>query len=234
MDKQNETTKKDSTECSQDTLRSFARILTQGRGKKKIKLQKLISEKGNIKVPSTTAIFNMSSATDCPSRKLGLCKAAKKGVKCYALKAEASFHPDVLPYRRRQEAYWKSITANDFVTQFLLINALKGKPFNSVRFNEAGDFHSQECLDKAEAIANMLSRFGITCYCYTSRSDLSFKKVKHLIVSGSGFSKKGITNNFWIIKDVEERPKGFGTCPMNCRTCNRCLIRGRNTVVMAH
>ena len=61
---------------------------------------------GNKKLPTTTAIFNMGSATDCPSLKKGLCTAVtEKKVTCYALRPE-NFRPLVLPYRRRQEKYW--------------------------------------------------------------------------------------------------------------------------------
>lgn len=216
------------------SLRAYAKILTAGYGKRNCPLNSLISHEGNLKIPPTTAIFNMSSATDCPSKQKGLCKAAKAGVKCYARKAEYDYRPWVLPYRRRQEAYWKQVTAERFASEFLLLNALKDNPFNKIRFNESGNFHTQQCVDKAEQIAKILSRFGIRVYCYTSRSDLSFISVKHLIISGSGFQKKGITNQFIIVKDLKDRPKGFGVCPMNCKTCSRCSTRGFRTVVKAH
>lgn len=215
-------------------LRAFARIFSSGKGKKELPLNALIQHKGNIKIPSSTAIFNMSSATDCPSKKLGLCKACEQGVKCYAEKSEYSYRPDVLPYRRKQEIFWKGITSHEFVYQFLLINALKENPFDKIRFNESGDFHTQTCVDKLEAIATMLKRFGIVCYCYTSRSDLDFSKVRNLVVSGSGFTKEGITNQFKIVKDLKDRPKGFGICAMDCHKCSRCTVKNRNTVVKAH
>ena len=110
------------------SLRSFAKILTYGKGKSFCELNQLLSD-GNIKVSNTTAIFNMSSATDCPSLKLGLCKAIFNGKHvCYAKKAEREFRPEVLPYRRRQEEFWQKVTAEEFVAQFLLINALKVNP----------------------------------------------------------------------------------------------------------
>ena len=215
-------------------LSSFAKIFTFGQGKKFCSLNSLIGQDGNKKVPVTTCIFNLCAAHDCPSRKLGLCAAAKAGVKCYAVKAEYKYHPLVLPYRRRQEAYWKKTTAEQFASQFLLINSLKKHPFTALRISEAGDFHSQEDVDKAEKIAMLLNRYGIKTYCYTSRSDLDFSKIRHLIVSGSGFRKPGITNEFKIVFHKKERPRGYGICPMNCRGCTRCMVRGKKTVVMAH
>jgi len=216
------------------SLTSYAKILTVGKGKSFCELNGLLSE-GNIKLPTSTAIFNMSPARQCPSLKLGLCKAYVNGKHvCYAKRSEVGSRPTVLPYRKRQQKYWLKITADEFIAQFLLINALKVKPFKALRFNEAGDFHSQECVDKAERIATVLKRYGIVCYGYTSRSDLNFSNTKNLVISGSGFMKKGITNEFRIIKDKSEKPKGYGVCPMNCKICNRCQVRGRKTVVKLH
>lgn len=218
------------------TLKSFAKLMTAGQGKYFCKLSKLVST-GNTKLPKTTAIFNMASAHECPSHRLGLCRAYnKKGNHiCYALKAETAMRPEVQPYRDRQMRFWLSCTAEEFAYQFLLINALKELPWDSLRFNESGDFHMQACVDKAERIATILKRCGIKTYCYTSRSDLDFSKVRNLIISGSGFEKEGITNVFKIVEDVKkDRPKGYGVCAMDCSKCNRCQIRGMKTVVPEH
>jgi hypothetical protein len=216
--------------------------------KQLVKLQKLVADtsdnhvelkglisSGNIKIPTSTAIFNMSSATDCMSMKLGLCAAAKAGVKCYARKSEVPSRPSVLPYRRRQEKYWLGITARKFALNFLAINAVKARqPFTALRLNEAGDFHSQECVGKANNIARILSDFGIATYCYTSRSDLDYSEIKSLTVMGSGFRKEGITSEFRIIPKGEDKPKGYGLCVGNCKICNRCQKRGMLTAVPAH
>jgi len=212
------------------------------------KLQKLVAEtsdshfqlksllsSGNIKIPTSTAIFNMSSATDCPSKRLGLCAAEKAGVKCYARKSECAARPGVLPYRRRQEKYWKTVSASNFALDFLAIQATKCRqPYTALRFNEAGDFHGQECVEKADNIARILSDFGIVVYCYTSRSDLDYSNVKSLVVMGSGFRKDGISSEFRIIAKDEEKPKGYGLCPMDCKKCTRCHKRGMLTAVRAH
>jgi hypothetical protein len=222
------------TATKEVSLASYAKILTAGKGKSFCKLNGLLAE-GNIKIPTTTAIFNMSSARECPSLKLGLCKAYVDGKHvCYAKKSEVASRPTVLPYRRRQEKYWLSVTADEFIAEFLLINALKVQPFTALRFNEAGDFHSQACVDKAERIATVLKRYGIVCYGYTSRSDLDYSKVKNMVISGSGFMKEGITNEFRIIKSKDEKPKGYGVCPMSCKKCKKCQKRGSKTVVKLH
>lgn len=221
-------------QCKDVPLRSWAKMFTTGVGRSKMPLAKLLSE-GNIKIPPETAIFNMTSAKNCPSLKLGLCQAFCDGKHiCYAKKAEYSCYPNVLPYRMMQEEYWKNITANEFVVDFVLVNSLKAKPFTSLRFNESGDFTDQRCVDKAEKIASMLHRFGIRCYNYTSRKDLDFSRCRYLVVSGSNFTKKGISNIFKIIKNKKELPKGFGLCKGNCRVCKRCLMRNMKTCVIKH
>ncbi|HUT86187.1 MAG TPA: hypothetical protein VMW66_05065, partial [Elusimicrobiales bacterium] len=213
---------------------TYAKIVSCGKGKRISPLNDLICHEGNIKVPSTTAIFNFCAATDCPSRKLGLCAASKANVKCYALKSERGYRPYALPYRRRQELYWKSVSAEQFASEFLFINSLKKKPFLALRFGESGDFHTQICVDKAEEIARLLRLHGIITYCYTSRKDLSYKSIKNLIIYGSDFSKKGISGIFKIIKNKKDKPSGYGMCKANCRECNRCMTRGKLTCVMSH
>jgi hypothetical protein len=216
------------------SLASYAKILTAGKGKSFCELNGLLAE-GNTKIPTTTAIFNMGSAKECPSLKLGLCAAYVNGKHvCYAKKSECEYRPTVLPYRQKQAKFWKSVTADEFIAQFLLINALKVKPFTALRFNEAGDFYGQACVDKAEKIATVLKRYGVTCYCYTSRSDLDFSKAKNLVVSGSGFMKDGIKNEFKIVKVKADKPKGYGVCIGDCRKCKRCQVRGLKTVVILH
>jgi hypothetical protein len=215
-------------------LRSWALMFMLGAGKGKVRLGSLISE-GNIKVPSTTAIFNMTSAKDCPSLKLGLCKAYFSGKHiCYAKKAENEMRKNVLPYRRRQEAYWREVSANEFVSEFILINSMKRNPFKYIRFNESGDFISQDCVDKAEKIAKMLHRFGIKCYCYTSRSDLNFSKCRYLVVSGSNFKRAGISNIFKIIGKESELKKGYKLCVGDCKVCNRCTFKNMKTCIVKH
>jgi hypothetical protein len=203
------------------------------RANNEMPLEKLLGG-GNMKLPNTTAIFNMETATSCSSKKLGICKASIQGANCYALKAE-KLYINVLPFRMRQAKLWKSITAEDFAFQFLMSNATKAKPFKMLRFNESGDFTNQASVDKAEKIARILKRSGIKTYCYTSRSDLSFKNVRDLIITGSNFKKDGIKNIFKIVKDVKkDRPSGYGVCPMNCRICSRCSNSNTKTVVKSH
>lgn len=210
------------------------------------RLKKLISY-GNHKLPKTTAIFNLTSATDCPSDKLGLCQAYKAGkCICYALKAEKQY-PACLPYRRRQARYWRTAKMSDIVADFF--DALYSKRFyvqagvteivTMLRINESGDFRNQSDVDRLDFLASHLKTKrgkktpGILTYCYTARKDLDFSKLKALIVLGSGFSKKGIKGQFKMISKTDKIPAGYKECPGNCRICNRCP-RGLNSVVREH
>jgi hypothetical protein len=205
---------------------------------------------GNLKIPKTTAIFNMSSAKDCVSLAKGQCKACivselKELINvCYARKAEIQY-PNVLPYRERQEKFWLSISAEEFALHFLRINAGKREKFDKIRFNEAGDFHDQEGLDKAEKVAKLLSKYGVKAYCYTSRDDLDFSKVKHLVVNQSLNGLKdhkqieGLTNAFLMITKEEGAdhklwPKGYAKCPADCRLCDRCSVKGKKSFIIQH
>jgi len=216
-------------------LKPFMRLLVYGKWKNDIPLFSVLGDSGNLKIPSSIAIFNMSSAHDCPSFRLGLCTAYADGKHiCYAIRSETAARPNVLPYRRKQEKFWLDTSSEDFCVQFISRSILKPKPFTALRFNEAGDFHSQSCVDKAEKIARILKRYGVISYCYTCRSDLDFSRVEALRISGSGFKKPGIVNIFRIIPNRESKPRGYGLCPMSCYNCTRCLKAGMKTAVVRH
>jgi len=199
-----------------------------------MELKKLITC-GNLKLPKTTAIFNMGPAHGCPALKKGLCQAfVGRKLVCYARKAENDMRKFVLPFRKRQEAYWKGVTAEQFVLAFLTYNAIRVKPFDAIRLNESGDFWGQECVDKAEQIARYLREYGIRVYCYTARSDLDFSKVRVLKVMGSGWHNEHVRGEFKMIKKLEDKPKGYSICPMDCRICDKCMKGGMKIAVVKH
>ena len=189
---------------------------------------------GNSKLPASTAIFNMTSATDCPSKIIGLCKVADI---CYAIIPEKMYPKTCKPYRDRQAKYWSDNTASDFVLDFMSAVNRK-RPINrpdTLRFSEAGDFRTQADVDKMELIATLLSGEGIACYTYTARSDLDYSKVRYLVINFSGFSAKtaGRYGTYAAVEDVDDRSDNFGVCPCDCTKCRRCVI-GLNSVVPMH
>jgi hypothetical protein len=181
-------------------------------------------KRGNLKIGKDTIIFNMGSATECPSKKKGKCKL---GNKCYALKDEMSY-PDCKPYRDRQKSYWLNSGIGQIITDFhYRISRMRIKP-KYFRFNEAGDFWSQDCVDKLNKISSfLLSVFGIKTYGFSVRDDLDFSKVS-FSVKGSGHDKgnngKTIVKDKRQIKDNQyvQNNEVFELCPMDCRTCSMC------------
>ncbi len=180
---------------------------------------------GNRKIGEDTLILNMCSSTDCPSRELGLCPL-KDPNRCYALKAER-LYPNTLPFRRRQEQYWKETKAEDVVLDLMARIRLTMAPVKYIRFSEAGDFRSQEDVDKMVDIATMLvDNTDAILYGYTARKDLDFsKRPENMIIEGSGFM---LDNMFMTVDSYSEDVKF--TCPGNCRICNLCKERKKRTI----
>lgn len=187
---------------------------------------------GNKKLPKTTAIFNMCSGTDCPSKKLGMCPIINQGKRCYAIKAE-QVYPQALPYRRRQERFWDSVTAEQFAAQFLANVSRKKIKIKQLRVSEAGDFRSQADVTKMDKVAGILKGAGIRTYVYSARRDLDFSKVKHMTVNGSGFLA---TNEFRAVAEIPEKlQEGQRLCAGDCRICNLCsMARGKTMLVKYH
>lgn len=183
---------------------------------------------GNRKLGKQTIIFNLSSATNCPSRKRGMCEYADI---CYAKKAERTW-PRVLPFRERQHAWWRETDWKE-IYEFMkpLIKMYGIKYF---RFNEAGDFEDKEDIAKLNRIAIALqTALGTITYGYTRRYDLNFSGVK-FIVRGSNW--KGPNGMTTIIKSDEPIPEGYQLCPGDkCGVaCTECMIPNSNVAFHQH
>lgn len=172
---------------------------------------------GNSRIGDDTLILNMGSATDCPAKKLGYCKL---GSKCYALKSERMY-PVVLDYRTRQGEYWLGNSAIDIAFDLSLSIDKRRKTTKWFRFNESGDFYSQECIDKLNIIAEILrGEFNIVTFGYTARKDLDFSSTE-FVVRGSGFLLP-MGKTFIVPKDT---PIGWNeelnatVCSGDCKTC---------------
>lgn len=171
---------------------------------------------GNLKLPKTTAIFNMTPANFCPSDELGLCQLKNSG-HCYAKKAERMY-PNVLPYRIRQATFWDRCKPTEFV------NLLMGEKITHLRFNESGDFRFQKDIKKAVIISDMLFKNNIVVHCYTARHDLNFQHRNNLIVNGAGFM---IDNNFVVVESVDHK---LPACCGDCRKCSLCMKSNHLTI----
>ena len=171
---------------------------------------------GNLKQESTTAIFNITPALDCPSDKLGLCRIPRK---CYAKYPERAF-PAVRGHRRHQSKFW------DLCSPELFVYELTKFEFEKLRFSESGDFRHQDDVMKVKAIARLIDR---PVWTYTARRDLDFSDLPgNLIISGSGFM---LDNQFNAVINPDDY-NGV-VCPRNCRFCNYCIEKAGRQIYCA-
>ena len=171
---------------------------------------------GNIKIWIDTLIMNMTSATDCPSAKLGLCNVVASGNmwKCYAYRPE-QFRPDCLPFRRRQAEQWDTESIGSIADQLnRAINSTRRKEaIKWVRFSEAGDFRNQADVNKMSRLASLLD---VPLYGYTARQDLNYdSRSPNMTLNGSGFM---IDNEFQAVTEITSKI----VCQGNCRYCHMC------------
>jgi hypothetical protein len=183
----------------------------------------LISQ-GNHKLGKDTLILNMTSATDCPSRALGLCSLPSK---CYAMKAERMYKA-VLPYRRRQAEYWDKHgpikIASDLREE---LGRHTKSPIKFIRISEAGDFRAQADVTKLYIIADLLADTGVIIYGYTARKDLQFPfGPSNLVLNGSGF----MLDNMFTATDPKLLKNYQVVCAGNCRICSLCKAAGKQDI----
>ncbi|MCP3683071.1 MAG: hypothetical protein GY861_10305 [bacterium] len=176
---------------------------------------------GNHKLGDDTAVINMGSAKDCPSKKLGLCSVDNDGIRCYARKAEETY-PGVEPYRKEQEDYWKKYSAYKIGKDILTKISKRRKSTKYLRYNESGDFHTQADIDKLSAVAKSLKPLGIVTYGYTARSDLNFSNASFLVKGSGASNDSGNNGRTIVISKKETVPDNFIECPGSCKKCNIC------------
>ncbi len=177
---------------------------------------------GNHKLGDDTAIINMGPANTCPSKQLGLCEVINKGIRCYAEKAEIQYPNTVPAYRNAQETYWRNQRAETILQEIAERIQSRRKTTRYLRYNESGDFHDQQDIDKLSFVAEGLATIGVTTYGYSARSDLDFSNSRFLI-KGSG-STKGNNGNCTVIERDAPVPDGYLICPGSCKRCNLCKI----------
>lgn len=174
---------------------------------------------GNTKLPKETLIVNITSAKNCPSDKLGLCRCSNI---CYAKKCELLYKA-YLNKNLLIESYmylWDEKDIKELLLYYIIFAPVKIK---YVRLNEAGDFPNQEAIEKWSKIGRWLYKvFGIKTYCYTCREDLNFKGVNFIVNSSSS----NIKAHRWFFciskKEFEELPKNAVKCKGDCKICKLC------------
>lgn len=170
---------------------------------------------GNRKLPNSTAIFNITSAINCPSDKFGMCKIADI---CYAKKTENRW-PNTYFYRERQTTLFDKVTAEELATAMLVEFKNKKQPIKMLRFSESGDFRNQSDVDKMAKVAEILQQNHIKTYGYTARHDLDFSEMKKFsTINGQGFK---VTNKIDVVDRFSGTP-GNVKCIGSCKECSAC------------
>lgn len=180
----------------------------------------MLLSKGNHKLPSDIAIFNLPHMTTCP----GATEECKRY--CYANKAER-LYPATYPFRKKN---FKLSQQADFVDQ--VSAALRRmRVLRAVRIHESGDFYNQKYLDKWVEIAKRFP--GIIFTAYTKSLHLDFtaaKKLKNFVLFASmdpttpKFMKEANTlqHKAIVIQKGEKVPRGYFECPGSCKQCDHC------------
>jgi len=169
---------------------------------------------GNTKITNTTAIFNMGSATDCPNRETENCQVPWED--CYAGRAERQY-PGPLPYRRRQEYIWDSMPADMWAKAFECLNSRKRKPFDSIRFSEAGDFRSNSDIIRVNEIAQNVS---VPVYTYSASNYLNWNLATEFTVNASNDLSEYGDRRFKAVASGEELSDGTVWCPNSVQQNN--------------
>jgi len=177
---------------------------------------------GNHKLGKDTIILNMTSATDCPGRALGLCSM---GAKCYAMKAERQY-PACLPFRRRQAEQWDRESVTEIFKSIALRARRVKTPIQYVRLSEAGDFRTQADVEKANRLAILLSAINIRMYGYTARKDLNFTNLHdNFVMNGTNFM---IDNSFNPVPMITG--KLDAVCDGDCPNCTLCKVKEHKNI----
>jgi hypothetical protein len=197
-------------------------------------MDKILYSLGNKKIGKDTMIINLSSATDCISKRLGLCQHPNK---CYAMKAER-LYPQVLPFRRKQEKIFNTLSAFEIAKQIIEINKKKRNKIKYLRINESGDFRNQLDIKKVNLIAMLLKKEGIKVYTYTHRKDLNFDNLSDNLTINSSYKDKKISNRFIALAEKKynkvnsiKKDKKIVNCKMDCTNCNLCKVSNNLTIL---
>jgi hypothetical protein len=199
--------------------------------------------RGNAKIAADTLIFNMGPAFCCPSYITHQCSLCNKldpilGPQsgCYARHPEVH-RPRALTYRQRQAHYWINTPHSIISQDFIDLIQRKRVVIEYLRWNESGDFHSQDCVDKLIKIsARVYGLTGVKSYLYTARQDLDYSDLSPnnlaLTIKGSGWD--GPNGRTTVYLPWESCPDGYHDCPGNCRVCNVCKHGNRNIAFKFH
>lgn len=189
----------------------------------------MLLSKGNHKLPSDIAIWNLPRGTTCP----GATEQCKKY--CYAFKAERLYKA-VPAFRKRN----LELSRRDDFPQLVIAKLRKMRTLRAVRIHESGDFYNQEYLDKWVKVARACPKIIFTAYTKSLHLDFTaFKKLPNTVLFASidattpkFMLQKNRTRRKAIVIDrhAKEAPKGYFLCPGSCKSCSHCYTRKCSSV----
>lgn len=190
---------------------------------------------GSRSYSTDTAIFNLDSASNCISQRLGLCVVCNSYGKngCYAIRPELH-RPKVRVYRERQAIQWKNQSIDNFVSG---LQYLKEKnDIKYFRFDESADFTCQADVNKMSEIAKRAKEFGVTTFGYTARKDLDFSNAQFTVWYSGHIVEKSSFGSTFVVKTVDQahkmarkmglKPNQYHICGSNGtdKKCGKCKV----------
>jgi len=185
---------------------------------------------GNMKIPTSTAIFDLPAVTTCP----GSTPECRKH--CYARKAERCY-PSVLPFRQKNF----TVTRTQEFTQEIQKELATKKKVDVVRIHSSGDFYNQRYYDKWVEITKMFP--GLTFYAYTKNTKLDIsKRPKNFIMLLS--DDQQVYKDQWykyngvatVTPRKQQPDPNFTVCPGSCKSCTLChsVIKDNRITFLEH
>jgi len=194
---------------------------------------------GNSKLPKSTAIFNLGSATNhCPNKGSKRCQVNES--ECYAISTETRFLT-AKKFRDRQLKFWESIPVSNWIHYFNLVQDAKINKVKKIRFNVSSDLRSQSDINRIDRIAKLLD---IPVYLYTASSFLDFSNIDNTIINCSNldlwnrYRNKNNFNFYTVVKTEKQLnnfiSQGYKKCKNDCSICNYCSQSTGKIVQLLH
>lgn len=224
-------------------IEKLARVLNVANGDAdKLETVRVITDhlkRGNLKLPASTIVFNLSSAHDCVALANGTCQLGNPCRDCYAYRDEITY-PDTLPYRRRQEILFDNVGANEIANAILGMVDRSRTTIDSVRVDESGECKSQEQLERIESAARIVNdtlrasgRRPLKWYMYSAMS-WDFTVCDEITVNRSG-GRTGPDDSCNGYIAADEIPDGAIVCKCDCRKYSLCSrSHGHDVYVKRH
>lgn len=192
---------------------------------------RLVVSFGNLKLPKSTMIINLSSWFNCIGKKEKFCEICEE---CYDKAPEVMFK-ERIESRMSHEIYWRASDwkelTKDIIEKIGDYNEHTNKyKVKKIRWAEVGEIRHQAEFNKIVKISNAIyRRLGIKSYIYTHNEGIDFnlRQRPGLIVNGSGFmvdneyrvvKKDLIEKEFHNLNDLSNKRE----CICDCNICSYC------------